>query len=190
MPSTQGLTPLLVDADKVLLIWQACASQQDQPQDARAKGVRPTRSAAKCPRPASPSPAAPELKLPGVSRKQALLLLHCLYRFRRDAWVAELGPPEMLELARIADRYGFLEVLDLVDNCLDDICEGEEDAAPDDAWLLVEDAPQLLQVACKLQLTRFKARVLRFIGRHVRNLDLSRLDNSMAAVLTGVRSVL
>ena len=85
MPSTQGLMLVLDDADKVLLTLQACASQQDQPQDAPAKGIRPTRSAAKRPRPASPSPSAPELKLPGVSRTQALLLLHCLYRFRRDA---------------------------------------------------------------------------------------------------------
>ena len=96
----------------------------------------------------------------------------------------------MLELARIADRYGFLEVLDLVDTCLVDICEVEEDEGTEDGWLAVMDAPQLHQVACKLQLAKFKARVLRFIDRHVRDLDLSRLDGSMAAVMTGVRSVI
>ena len=173
-----------------MLTLQACASQgddDDQPRDALAKDVHPPRSGSKRPRPASP--AALELRLPEVSKKQALLLLHCLYECRRDTWVAGLRPPDMLELARVADRYGFLEVLDLVDTCLAERCEQEEKQGPDGVWLLVEDAPQLLQVARKLQLGSFKARILRFIGRHAHDIDLSRLDGSVAEVLTGVRSI-
>ena len=49
-------------------------------------------------------PPKPQLQLPGTSRQQALLLLHFLYAWARESWLAGLLPQELVELARVADR--------------------------------------------------------------------------------------
>ena len=41
----------------------------------------------------------------GWRRKQALLLLHCLYAWTRETAIHALEPPELVELARVADRW-------------------------------------------------------------------------------------
>ena len=43
-----------------------------------------------------------ELPLPETTRRQALLLLHCLYSMARESWLTSLIVPELIELARIS----------------------------------------------------------------------------------------
>lgn len=66
------------------------------------------KSAAKRPRSASTS--QPELLLPGATRRQTQLLIHCLYSFLRESFANGLSPPELIDLARIADRFGCKQV--------------------------------------------------------------------------------
>ena len=71
----------------------------------------------------------PTVPLPGVTMPQAMLLLQILYSFARETFVWGLTAPQLLELARVADKLGCLEVLQLVDATLVGICAEQEKQA-------------------------------------------------------------
>ena len=145
-------------------------------------------AANKCP--GQGSAADLKLPLPAVTRRQAQLLVHALYCFTRETWASSLGPPELIDLARIAEHLGCKQVLSLVDTVMVVKCSAEADR-PGSAldtpgtWLTVQDAPAQHQLARKLQLAEYEALVGRFLGRHAYDVDLTRLDPSFAAVLQG-----
>lgn len=141
-------------------------------------------------RPGQGSTADLKLPLPGVTRRQAQLLVHALYCFTRETWASSLRPPELTDLARVAEHLGCEQVLSLVDTVLVAKCTAEANKprpAPDapGTWLTVQDAPAQHQLARKLRLAEYEALVARFLGRHARDVDLARLDPSFAAVLQG-----
>ena len=176
----------------------ALACTPDRPAGAAeaSDDARGSRSSAKRPRTASAARTAFELPLHGATRKQALLLLACLYAFARDAWVCALAPADQMELAQLAHMYQCTEVLRLVDASLAKMCEAEEaeeDGERDDremGWLNDLDAASLLESARRLHLKGFEAGVLRFIGRHLHHVQLHDMDASIAAVVVGARSSL
>lgn len=132
------------------------------------------------------------LPLPGATRRQVLLLLHCLYQFERESWVEKLCIPEIIELAKLAHRYLCLRVLGLADKCLVKRCGVREASiktgiVDSKAWLTVKDAPREHQLAQRLNLTRYEALVGLFMGRHAHAIDLGRVGPSAAAVLRGAR---
>ena len=186
----------LQHASEVLTGALACTAEQPAAAAEASDDTRATRNTAKRPRTASTASApGTEFKLPlrGASRKQALLLLSCLYAFARDAWVWELGPADQMELARLAHRYQCIEVLQLVDASLVKMSEAEEELSQDTyvemGWLNEFDAPKLLDMARDLSLAGFEARVLRFIGRHPDTVSLRDMDPGIAAVIAASRSV-
>ena len=131
-----------------------------------------------------------QLPLPGVTRRQAQLLVHALYSFMRETWAGSLRPPELIELARVASRFNCAAVLDLADTVLVAKCAAAVDKpAPEatSAWLTVQDAPAQHQLARKLGLGKYEALVGRFLGRHAHAVDLTRLDPCFAAMLQGAR---
>ena len=164
---------------------------------------RPTRSAAK--RPKTDTPAVPELKklpLPRTTRKQAQLLLYCLYAWSREASMDALQPPELVELAKVAHTFACEEVLGSVDGALVRMCQAEaaadvrpetdEDSDDEDSfggWVNAVDAPAQHQLAHELHLTDFEACVGRYMGRHPDDIDLASVDATLAAVLEGARSL-
>ena len=141
----------------------------------------------------SPAPkrarAMLRLPLPGTSRRQALLLLHCLYAWDRKAWACSLGPPELLELARVSHKYDCTAVLQLADSAL--VTFGQpQGAGPgvQPAWLHVRWAPAQLQLADSLDLAGVRWLVGGFLGRHAEEVALDQVENAcVAAVLDGAR---
>ena len=121
-----------------------------------------------------------KLPLPGTSRKQALLLLHCLYAFDRKSWAKSLKSPELADLARIAHKYACTAVLGLADNSLVAACKGE-----DFALLGVREAPAQLQLARDLNLDKLEIHLAYTMGKHAHRLDLTALDAVTAAMLKG-----
>ena len=147
-------------------------------------------SSASCKRPRLASAEEPKLPLPGVTKRQAQLLVHALYSFMRETWASSLQPPELLELARVASRFNCPAALDLADTVLVAKCAAAANRrAPDaaSAWLTVQDAPAQHQLARKLGLAKYEGLVGRYLGRHARDVDLTRLDPSFAAMLQGAR---
>lgn len=125
--------------------------------------------------------------LPGVTRQQAVLLLALLYSFTREKFMTGLKPPQLLELARIADRLQCRDVLKLVDERLFRICSWQDVGASQDGWVNVKDAPALHALAHKLQLHEFADMVGMFLGMHMQEIDLTQLDASLATVMRGCR---
>ena len=106
-------------------------------------------------RPRSGPVAELKLPLPGVTRRQAQLLVHALYSFMRETWANSLRPPELIELGRVASKFDCTAVLGLVDSVLVAKCAAAVDkpgpaAAAAGAWLTVQDAPGQHQLARKL----------------------------------------
>ena len=131
------------------------------------------------------------LPLPGVSKMQAQLLVTCLYTMGLETWLDSLGPPKLIQLARVSHKLACLEVLEQVDKSLVRVC-GVDQLLPRipaaaDAWLTTADAPAELQLAQQLHLTCYEDLVGRFIGRHAAVIDISRVNPSLAAVLKGAR---
>ena len=195
----------LQHASEVFANALACHSLPEQPSQASdgLPGSRSTRGAAKRPKLEPPAPATPELKklpLPGTTRKQALLLLYCLYAWTRETSMNHLCPSELVELAKVAHLFGAEKVLQVADHALVKICtaeltemaEASEDpdgADPLAAWLNVEDAPAQHHLARKLHLTQFRACVGHFMGKHARRINLGAVDASISAVLRGAREM-
>ena len=128
------------------------------------------------------------LPLPGTSRKQALLLLHCMYAFDRSAWASTLDPPELVEVARIADRFDCAKVLQLVDNALVQACKVPERPVAGAArmWTTAEQAPAQYQLARQLHLPQLELHCGRFLGLHAHKVDLAEVrgfDAGLAAAL-------
>ena len=73
--------------------------------------------------PSSCDTAALQLPLPGVSKRQLLLLLCCLYAFRCESWMGSLDPSQLLDLVTIADKFGCKAVVELVDSNLVRLCK-------------------------------------------------------------------
>ena len=142
---------------------------------------RSTRSS----RQVSPDAAASrmqQLPLPGVSKHQALLLLHCLYAWANKDWVGTLSQSDLLDLARIADKYACARVLELVDSTLVQQCR----AAPSPPGCLSPDnAPAQFQLARDLHLEEYEGEIAQFLGMHASQVDLSKLDKTLANVLRG-----
>ena len=134
-----------------------------------------------------PGPKRPkgmaQLPLPGATRHQAQLLVHSMYCYKRESWADTLSPPELIDLATISDKFCCVSVLQLADEAL----VRKTASKSDTGWLNVLDAPGKLQLARRLRLTSYEAHVGRFLGRHARKVDLTRLDASTAAILEGAR---
>ena len=139
------------------------------------------------------SQALSRLPLPGATRRQVLLALHCIYQFEQESWVENLCIPEIIELARFAHRFSCDRVLALADRCMVKNCGVQETGIKSgaslgkNAWLTVTDAPGEHQLAQRLQLTRYEALVGLFMGRHAHAIDLDRVGPSAAALLRGAR---
>ena len=131
------------------------------------------------------------LPLPGISARQAQLLLTCLYSWTRESWFESLGPPALIELGKAAHRLACTRVLELVDKYLVKASGVEEDVArstdEDNAWLTLANAPRQHQLVLQLQLTSYRDHVGRFMGRHAHDVDLSSVEAGTAAVLRGAR---
>ena len=111
----------------------------------------------------------------------------------RESWLQSLDLPELLDLARAANKYSCLEVLQLVDCTLVAGCEQQAQAdalkgSQFGTWLTVMTAPMRYQLACELHLDAFSMHVATFLGRNAHKVDLDRLAcGNMAAVLRGAR---
>ena len=144
----------LQHASEVLHDALACMPEQPAAAAETSDSARATRSGAKRLRTASTVTIESELPLRGATRKQVLLLLSCLYAFDRGAWVRQLEPPERVDLARIADQFQCIELLQCVDASLVKMSEREEQLEQADinsdeelGWLNGRDAPALLGIA-------------------------------------------
>ena len=126
------------------------------------------------------------LPLSETTKKQALLLLQCLYAWNRQAWAEALDPPELVQVARVAHKYGILPMLQLADSCLVRKCSTQDAAASNEGeWMNVQRAPAQLQMAQDLALDGFEAHCAQFMGAHAHAVDLSKLDARTAALLKG-----
>ena len=126
-----------------------------------------------------------KLPLPGVTRRQAQLLLHVLYCLKKESWADSLGPPELIDLATVCDKFSAVGLLQLADEAL--VKRTASKTAT--GWLTVLDAPGQHELARRLHLASYEAHVGRFLGRHAHEVDLSRLDASTAAILEGARDL-
>ena len=130
------------------------------------------------------------LPLPNTSERQAHLLLQCLYCWERAAWADSLRPPELIELARVAHRFGCTSMLDVADKAMVKTC-GAVDSTTNKfiecsrAWLNAWEAPSQLQLAQSLGLTRYAALVGRFMGRFADKIELRSVDAHIGAILQG-----
>ena len=131
------------------------------------------------------------LPLPGSSRKQALLLLHCLYAWDRKAWALGLQPWELVELATVGNKFSVLQVLQLADSCLVQTCHHtslDSEASHPGAWLTPENAAAMYQAAGTMQLACFRVHVGAYLGLHSQDVSEDGLDAGTAAVLLGARA--
>ena len=137
---------------------------------------------------AKPGKGLVRLPIPVTSKRQAQLLLHCLYCWERGPWAESLHAAGLVELARVAHRYGCASVLDLADRCLVKNCGVQEASMAKTVprpWLTVWEAPAQYQLAERLHITSYGALVGRFLRKHAHVVDVSRLDPLVAAILQG-----
>ena len=126
--------------------------------------------------------------LPGTSRRQALLLLHCLYAWDRRSWAESLDASELADLAMVAHKYGIAPVLQLADSSLVKLCDTKDaDASKASAQMNVARAPAQFQFAQDLGLSQLQSHIAEFMGAHAHALDLSAVDACSAALLRGIR---
>ena len=125
-----------------------------------------------------------KLPLPGTSRQQALLLLHCLYAGDPRSWTKLLDLPQLADLGRIAHRFGCTAVLRLVDSRLVKLvsCRLQKEGKKSMA-----DAPATFAMARESGLTKLESHLGHWMGAHPRWVDLQALDlePGLAAVLRG-----
>ena len=139
---------------------------------------------------ASPAEQAnTRLRVPGVTQRQMQLLLTCLYSFARESWCDTLGPPFLMELARASHLLACTAVLDMADTYLAKKCGIQQDLAQagDKPWVTLVDAPVQHDLAQRLHLSRYMDLVGGFMGRHAHDVDVSRAEPAIAAVLKGAR---
>ena len=126
------------------------------------------------------------LPLPGTSRQQAMLLLHCLYAWDCKAWALRLEPWELAELAVVAHRFNAVPVLQLADSSLVATCTAEaEGNLYEDKWLTLSNAGGLMNAAHDLGLHGFLTHCGRYMGRQASLLRGVQLDPWVRAVLHG-----
>ena len=128
-----------------------------------------------------------ELPLPDTSKKQALLLLHCLYAWDRKSWVETLDHPELTALGRLAHRFSCTAVLQLVDHGLVDFSNASIKAG--NPYLTPETAPDDHKLALELRFPQYEAHVGHFLGKAAHLVDLTQVDVHFAAVLQGACSM-
>ena len=160
------------------------------------------RDALACSVPAAADPASPDdlaaspaakqrrgyhkLPLPGSSKEQVLLLLHCIYAWERDAWVCSLNAPQLVELATISDKLRAEAVLKTCDTRLVKICEGLRYH-----WTKYEglvhgrNAHAVFCMARKLQLTCFLEEVGKYMGSNPGLIRTNLMDAGTAAIMRG-----
>ena len=136
--------------------------------------------------PANPG-ARMRLPLSATTKAQALLLLQCLYQWARESWLSSSKATELVDLARVLDRFAVDPVLRLVDKSLVERCGTRSAAEP--GYLTVGSAPMLFKLAQQLHLSRFEVHVAHFLGKNARAVQLSGLDDTIAAVLHGARQL-
>ena len=138
------------------------------------------------------------LPLPDTTRKQALLLLHCLYQHTQPAWADDLGIPELLDLALVAHKFDCTAVLQQSDRLLVAAVEAEErlvagcnpaqrPATAAAAWLTPQNALAQHALTDKLHLPKLALHVGAFMAMHANELDLGSVDVSILGVLQGAR---
>ena len=139
-----------------------------------------------------------KLSLPGTSRKQTLLLLHCMYAWDGTAAVEDMHLPELVDLANVLDKYGAVLMLRRVDGLLLAACAAEQKLIPGcsdipeaqaAAWLNVQDAPALFVWAGKLHLSKTQAHLAEYMVQHAPMIDVSKLDATSAAFLRGAQAL-
>ena len=158
------------------------------------------RDALACSMPAAATPASPDeleagravkqrrvhhkLPLPGTTKEQVLLLLHCIHAWEREAWVCALDASQLVELATVADKLGASAVFKLVDSTFVRLCEG---LAPSSISGVVNsnNAYAVLLIACKLQLPQSTKRLGSFIGSHPDAISKASMNAALAAILDG-----
>ena len=134
------------------------------------------------------APVTHSLPLPGVTMHQALLLLHCMYAWARESWASCLSLPDLLDLARLADRYACTSVLRLVDSTILKRCKAQDGAGPD-AILTVQSAPEQHRLAQELHLRAYQTHVGFFMGLNADEIDLTQVDDSYADILRGASKI-
>ena len=154
----------------------------------------------------SPAPkrrkATPQqhMPLPETSRKQALLLLQCLYQHTQPAWADELEIPELLDLAQAAHKFACLAVLHQADRLLVAAVKAEEAlvrgypyakqaAARAAAWLDAQNAPARHATTQALHLPSLALHVGSFMAMHAEEVDLDVVDVALLGVLQGARQL-
>ena len=124
----------------------------------------------------------------GASKKQACLLLHCLYSFKRESWARSLSSAALIELAAIAHKFACHDVLELVDSTLSDRCLAPP-AHADHAYLapLLTHirAPEQYKAAQVLHLTQYTGHIGCYLGEHADEIDLAKVDEVSAHILKG-----
>ena len=141
-----------------------------------------------------------QLPLPDTSRKQALLLLHCLYQHTQPGWAEGLEIPELLDLAQTAHKFACSAVLRQADGLLVAAVKAEEalvaecaqskqPAAWAAAWLNSHDAPARHTFARDLNLPGLVLHVEAFMALHANEVDLTAVDGALLGVLRGARQL-
>ena len=130
-----------------------------------------------------------QLPLTGVSKHQALLLLHCLYVWQRESWVQSLSLDDLCDLACIANKFGCDSVLELVDATMLARCVAQQEV-PADAdhgapILTVASAPKQHRRARELNLRGYSAHIEFFMGLHASEIDLALVHADYVGVLRG-----
>ena len=154
-----------------------------------------------CSVPAAATPASPDeleaghavkhrrvhhkIPLPGTSKEQVLLLLHCIHAWEREAWVRALTASQLVELATVADKLGASAVFKLVDSTFVKFCEGLEPSSTHGV-VNSNNAHAVFLIACGLQLPRSLKCLGNFIGSNPGAVSkLESVDAGLAAVLEG-----
>ena len=133
-----------------------------------------------------PCKASYYLPVPGVTKHQVLLLLHCLDTPNRDAWAQSLRPEDLFQLARVVDKYAWTSVLQLMDatlitlSALDDAGKTSQES-----FLSPANALAHLDLARDLHLSEYEVHVALYLGLHAQDNDLSQLDVTTARIVQG-----
>ena len=142
-----------------------------------------------------------KVALLGTSRRQALLLLYCLYAWDRTVLIEDLHLPDLVRLAVVADNYACMAMLHRIDDLLlaasaaeqkllgACICADEAEAAKGAAWLNVKDAPALFLWAGQVQLDKVRAHLGQWMVLHAPEIDVSKLDATSAGFLRGAQQL-
>ena len=201
----QHASPLFTD------VLASCTSEQepqpaDQPAESAPARQPSPQSACSCCGVDLPAPKRQktgprlQLPLPDTSRKQALLLLHCLYQHTQPGWAESLGVSELLDLAQTAHKFACSAVLHQADSLLVAAVKAEEAlvaqcsqskqaAAWAAAWLNAHDAPARHSFAKHMNLPGLVLHVEAFMALHANDVDLNAVDGALLGVLRGARQL-